>query len=160
MNRSDLFDSIFYSIRVTGKNWTSLSEIQKYITETIASSEEKRIPLNFTLYGHHDLNFNYPVTLSLYNNNDDITYQYHLERDIDVLVIDDHHIVKDFQSLLNLRGFKVLNISDIQIILRDMGVKGYLTPDNRLIIMNPSEYLVRNVVAVMEILVSFLNKSF
>jgi hypothetical protein len=33
-------------------------------------------------------------------------------------------------------------MTDIQIILRNMGIKGYLTINNHLVIMNPGEYLI------------------
>ena len=142
MNRADLVNSIFHPIRITGKNWSSLSEIQKYASEVIGSAAEKRIPRNFTLYGHYDLNFNYPVTLSLNNNCDDCTDEYHLERNLDVVIIDDQQMVSDLKVMLKSRGFKMLGVSDVQIILRDMGIKGYLSSNGQLVIMNPREYIM------------------
>ena len=99
MNRSDLVDSIFHSIRVTGKNWSSLLEIQNYVTKIIGSAVEKRIPCNSTLYGHYDLNFNYPITLSLYKNPNEFTDEYHLERHLDVIFIDGCINTKDIICL-------------------------------------------------------------
>ena len=141
-NFTELVDSIFYPLRVTGKSWTSFSEVQNYAREIIAIASEQTIPRNFTLYGHYDLNLNYPISLSLSSNCDDCTDEYHLERNLEVILIDDHQMARDLQSMLKSRGFKSIRLSDVQIIFRDMGLKGYITPDRRLVIMNPRGYLV------------------
>lgn len=135
MDTSELFDSLFYSIRVTGKNWLSLPEVVKYVSEVIAFAEEKRIPHNSILYGPI-LNFNYPVTVTRDHN----SIKYQLKHDLDVIVIDDEQIAKDLKKILKPYRFKSIKISDLQIIFREIGLKAYITND-RIVIMKPQEYL-------------------
>lgn len=139
MNRENLVESIFYPIRVTGKSWTQISEIQNYCTEIISSSPEKRIPKNTILFGYPELNFNYPITLS-FNPSPSFSDKYRLKKDLDVIVIDEQQIINKFKQLLKSYKFKIIQSSDIQIVFRDMGIKGYLSRDH-LVIMNPYEYL-------------------
>lgn len=139
MNRADLVESTFYPIRVTGKSWTAIPEIRNYITELIGSSSEKKISQNTSLYGNHDLNFNYPVTLSFSFSDK----KYHLTKDLDVIVINEQQVINEFQRLLRPYKFKSIQASDIQVALYNMGVKGYLSHNN-LVIMNPFEYLEKS----------------
>ncbi len=59
---------------------------------------------------------------------------------MNVIIINEQQVINEFQRLLRPYKFKSIQASDIQVALSDMGLKGYLS-NNNLIILNPSEYL-------------------
>ena len=79
--------------------------------------------------------------VSLHKGCSNCTHEYYLKHDLDVIIIDDKQIIKDLKKLLKPYKFKSFKINDLQIILREMGLKGYLNEESQLVIINPREYL-------------------
>jgi hypothetical protein len=61
---------------------------RNHTTEVVSSVTLKIILHNSTFYG----NYNYPITLQ--KDIDNHTNKYYFKRNLDVLVIDDHNIIK------------------------------------------------------------------
>ena len=126
-----MLESYFYPLRITGKSWSQIPEIRQYVTNLIARSEERNIPKDSVFYGQCE---NYPITLSFHSllkENEKIE----LKKEIDVILIDDQQVIIDFQDILNKYGFRTISLNDVQIALKEMGLKGYLT-NNYLIILH------------------------